>query len=364
MPDADVESDPIFPLLTDALRAGPGSPEWHQAVGKLRAAGLADGDEYKLLVSVREHLASGRDYKSIRAGPGFTRKVMAAVEAERQRPAGGRRRTGPSLASVIALSSLVVVLGVVAFVAYQFSLRGSATQATVDELAEAYFPRVEASAAFDAGGIPKDWRVVGALPLEAGKGGLRPVVPPAAGPATAPPVASPSVAPPPATAVGDTAGGAVVAPLTVPADEPFAVEVKLRPGRAADDLIVQVFVSSEGDFSPDKSTSSKELAWLVQGGRQKVVLGGEADSRVLFDAPKPDGGGGTGGGAAKAEPVTVRVNVNREFAVAFAGGPRVWAGPHGLAAKPRFVGVRFLRVDPSKPVADPPAVLSIRVLRK
>ncbi len=36
----DIESNPLFGLLTDALRAGPGSPEWHQAIGRLRADGL------------------------------------------------------------------------------------------------------------------------------------------------------------------------------------------------------------------------------------------------------------------------------------------------------------------------------------
>jgi hypothetical protein len=364
MPDADVESDPIFPLLTDALRAGPGSPQWHQAVAKLRAEGLAGGDEYRLLVSVREHLASGRDYRSIRAGPGFTRKVMAAVEQERQQPAG-RRPGGPSLVSVIAALSVVVVVGVLAVLAYQFVFKGPATQASADDLAEVYFPRADVSATFDGGTLPKDWRVVGALALDAGKGGLRPAARSGDGasrPSGAPPLTLPAT-PGTAAAAAETVGGAVVAPVTIHPDEPFAVEVKLKLGRPADDLIVQVFVSSEGDFSPDKSTSSKEVAWLIQGGRQKVVLGGEADSRVLFDGQRPDGGGPAAGGP-KAEPVTVRVNVNREFAVAFAGGQRVWAGPNGLSAKPRYVGVRFLRVDPTKPLTDPPVVQSIRLLRK
>lgn len=355
MPDADVEHDPIFPLLTDALRAGPGSPEWHQAVAKLRTEGLADSDEYRLLVAVREHLAAGRDYKSIRAGPGFTRKLMAAVDQEReQQRTTTPRRNGPSLASVIAALSVLVVIGVLAFLTYQFVFKGPGTQGTAEELAEVYFPRADQLASFDGSAIPKDWRVVGALPLEVGKNGLRPAdaasrLQTTGGSADGSPATAPSA---------DTVGGAVVAPVTVHPDEAFAVEVKLKPGRSTDDLIVQVFVSSEGDFSPDKSTSSKELAWLVQGGRQKVVLGGEADSRVLFDAAGPTVG------SSKSDPLTVRVNVNREYAVTFVGGQRVWAGSNGLAVKPRFVGVRFLRIDPSKPIIDPPAVLSIRLLRK
>src|SRR4051812_48367275 len=88
MPDA-VETNPLFPLLTDALRAGPGSPEWHQAVAKLRAEGLADSDEYKLLVTVREHLASGRDYKSIRAGRDSRGRCSKASSASGNPPASG-----------------------------------------------------------------------------------------------------------------------------------------------------------------------------------------------------------------------------------------------------------------------------------
>src|SRR5437773_747365 len=63
-----LESDPLFTLLTDALRAGPGSPEWHQAVARLREDGANGSDEYKLLQTAREHLESGRDFRAVRAG--------------------------------------------------------------------------------------------------------------------------------------------------------------------------------------------------------------------------------------------------------------------------------------------------------
>jgi hypothetical protein len=57
----DLESEQFMTLLTDALRAGPGSPEWHQAVGALRASGGAKGaDEMQMLVRAREDLESGR----------------------------------------------------------------------------------------------------------------------------------------------------------------------------------------------------------------------------------------------------------------------------------------------------------------
>jgi hypothetical protein len=347
MPET-VESNPLFPLLTDALRAGPGSPEWHQAVSKLRAAGLADSDEYKMLVTVREHLASGRDYRSISAGPGFTRKVLEAVEQERKVGDKKPARRLP-LATIIAVLSIVVVLGVVAYVCYQVFWKNPPTQnkGTAEELAGMYFPKVAATATFD-NGLPAGWREAGSarLPLKMDKNGLRPGAPEGSTPSTSP---------------ADTIGKALVSTAPLPADQPFAVEVKLKLGRPTEDLIVQLFVSSETDFSDDKSTSSNELAWLVRGAKQEVRLDQvRSGAEAVYEAPRPDGGTT----AAKAEPLTIRINVDHDFAAVFNDKQRLWLGANGLAAKPRTVGVRFLYVDPSKPLYDPPVVQSIRVLTK
>src|SRR3954463_2717514 len=92
MSHAPVETDPLFQLLTDALRAGPGSPEWHQAVAKVREGGVAapeHADEFRLLVAVREHLESGRDWRAVRAGPGFTRKLFERLDEEDNGGGGG-----------------------------------------------------------------------------------------------------------------------------------------------------------------------------------------------------------------------------------------------------------------------------------
>src|SRR5256885_17183726 len=97
----DFQSDQFMTLLTDALRSGPGSPEWHQAVRQVRAAnaeGAAAADEYAMLYAARERLEAGKEYRSVRPGPGFTRKVMESVDEE--------GRTGPGglpTANVIAL---------------------------------------------------------------------------------------------------------------------------------------------------------------------------------------------------------------------------------------------------------------------
>jgi hypothetical protein len=342
----DVETNPLFPLLTDALRAGPGSPEWHQAVAKLRTEGLADSDEYRLLVTVREHLASGRDYKSIRAGAGFTRKVLESVERERQ--SAGKRPSGVPIATIIAAVSIIAVLGVLAYVGYRiFRNPPSSQQGTATDLEMAYFPKVQQSAAFD-GGLPGGWKEVGSarLPLKADKTGLRPGSPEAGTPTTNP---------------ADTIGRAVVSTNPVGVDEPFSLEVKLKPGRPTEDLIVEIFVSSEQDFSADKSTSSKELIWLLKGSLQQVRLRGGESTGSLFEGPRPESPPNPAG---PREPVTIRINVNRDFAVAFNGAQRLWSGANGLAGKARTVGVRFLCVDPSKPVTEPPVVQSIRVLTK
>ena len=115
---ADIESDPFFELLTDALRAGPGSPQWHQAVQKLRQNGDAGADEFRLLREAREHLESGRDYRSVRPGPGFTRRLFNEIEEQ------GAARSGAPTATIITVFSALAILGVVVVVAVLMSRGG------------------------------------------------------------------------------------------------------------------------------------------------------------------------------------------------------------------------------------------------
>src|SRR3712207_1501307 len=117
---ANVESDPFFELLTDALRAGPGSPQWHQAVQKLRQNGnaVAGADEYRLLVDARQPPESGGESASVRPGPGFTRRLF--TELESQGVSGG----GAPTANIIATVSALAILGVLALVTVLL-IRGS-----------------------------------------------------------------------------------------------------------------------------------------------------------------------------------------------------------------------------------------------
>ncbi|HWP40803.1 MAG TPA: hypothetical protein VNL70_07745, partial [Tepidisphaeraceae bacterium] len=113
MAELDFQSDAFLVLLTDALRAGPGSPQWHEAVQQLRQAGAGSADEYRLLVLARQRLESGREYRSVRAGPQFTRRLMAEIDLE-----AARLSAAPSTATMIAVASAMVMLAVLLSVGY------------------------------------------------------------------------------------------------------------------------------------------------------------------------------------------------------------------------------------------------------
>ena len=302
----DIEKDPFLVLLTDALRAGPGSPEWRDAVAKLKASG-EDVDEYRLLIEAREALESGKDYRSVRAGPGFTRKLLTNLDEE---PPATNRRPFP-IAGFIAALAGIVVLGTIALAVYKLYPRNPvnpATRSDIDDLQATYFPNQVLSATFDAG-VPAGWRTIGSLPVVADKG-LRP------GDAVVP--------------EGDYVGGGIVVTDPLPAGQPFSAQVTLVVKSTGDALIPQVFVSNSPDFSRDRATGQQqELVWQIQGKEQKVVVGG----RVEKQSPLP----------AHAQTLSVRLILNKDLAIVESNGARLWAGPNGLGDQPRYVGVRFVR---------------------
>src|SRR5258708_1693394 len=117
MPETvDLQSEQFMTLLTDALRSGPGSPERHQA-GELLRASEQNVDEYTLLYKAREHLESGKEFRTVRAGTGFTRKVLEQIEEQAKAPA-------VPTANLIALLAAGAILAVVAVVGFML-LRGS-----------------------------------------------------------------------------------------------------------------------------------------------------------------------------------------------------------------------------------------------
>jgi hypothetical protein len=111
MAESAIESDPLFTLLTDALRAGPGSPQWSQAVATLRERGQ-DVYDVQSLIEARKNLEAGREYRTVRAGAGFTRKVMAGVDQTSQESGGGVPTA--NLVAIFSAVVIVLVLGAIA----------------------------------------------------------------------------------------------------------------------------------------------------------------------------------------------------------------------------------------------------------
>ena len=323
-----LESDPLFTLLTDALRAGPGSPEWHQAVARLREDGANGSDEYRLLQTAREHLESGRDFRSVRAGPEFTRRVLTRIEDEHA------SRAGLPTANVVMVLSALAILGVLSGVGYLLG-RGGRVEPRPPEpanLATVYFPNEAAVASF-SGVVPAGWREIGRLPLHY-DGSLRPAVMP--------------------MSPGDYIGGGVVTAEALAASEPFTLEAVVTVPETPGDFVAEVFVSDSADFSEFRATAPAELVWLLQGAEQKVMVKGRNEGRVetlkQFD-----------------KPLTVRLVVGRERAIVESrrGDERttLWSGAHGLATdRQRYAGVRFIRGSGGG--EDVATVRSIRVLTR
>lgn len=337
----DVESEEFFDLLTEALRAGPGSPSWHQAVQILRTRqGDGEAEDYRLLCAAREHLESGRAYREVRAGPGFGRKVLDAIE---ELPGDGGSRRGVPLANVIAIVCAIGLLLVVLTLGYLLA-PGSGQRGSIEELAQTSFMAAGAPIAFSGGEMPAGWRTIGPLALDAGNG-LRLSGQDGRG-----------------APAGEFRGGGIVWLSPMQPDEAFAVEVMLEVTRPADDLVAQVFVTDQPQFSEDRGTSPHELVWLLQGTRLRLVL--------------PDGRGEaeeTLGLPSASRKVLVRLRLGRDLAIiddsggrGGAGPPvlkRLWAGPHQLDRDaPRYVGVRFLRRGDSQ--ANPISVQSIGLQRQ
>jgi hypothetical protein len=314
---SEIENDPFLVLLTDALRAGPGSPEWRDAVSKLKTAG-ENVDEYRLLIDARESLESGKDYRSVRAGTGFTRKLMTNLEQERPLT----RRTFP-VAGFIAVLAGLVILAVVSLVVYELYPRGQAAAGNskaIADLASTYLPTQVLSTTFD-NGIPAAWRKIGSLPVDASDG-LRAAT----------------------TPVDKYTGGGIVIAEPIKADQPVSMQATLNIKNTGDDLIPQVFVSNSPEFSADRAIGAQELVWELKGKEQHVVVGGRVESQT----PLPP----------RTQTLTVRLVLNKDLAIVESDGHRLWAGPIPLGDQPRYLGIRFIRT-----AAKPTSNISIQSVR-
>jgi hypothetical protein len=299
----DIESDAFLKLLTDALRSGPGSPEWRQAVAQLRTKN-GDADEYRMLCAAREHLESGKAYREVRAGPGFTKKVLDQVDQENAGGITGSISTANTVA-IIAAIAILVILGVIGY--FLFPTEGKRT--AIDDLARTYFGNTVVYTTFD-GPVPSEWRRIGPVTLDSDSG-LRPAT---------------------SHQPSEThRGGGIVALAPIPSDQPFAVELTLDVPEVSDKVVAQLFVTDQPTYSEDRATTPHELVWYLEGDRVSVVLPngrvGSSEQRI-----KPS-----------AQPLTVRLVMNRDYAMIDSAGTQLWAGENQLAPdKPRYVGIRFL----------------------
>ena len=297
--------------------AGPGSPQWHEAVAKLRAEEASgprpQATEYQLILRAREDLSSGRRYREVRAGTGFTHKLLEGLENEQS---GGTRRSMPT-ATIVAVLAILAILAVLAVVGWKMT-RAEPNRGAIDELAVTYFPN-ETTKNFDKA-IPAGWNTVGQLPLEAA-GGLR------------------------AGSGANLLGGGVVADTAIPASQSFAFEADLRLTHPSDAVVAQVFISTSGDFSPDRATSGHELVWQLIGSSQQVAINGNTEPPV----PAPTSG-----------VLRIRLTMSRDLAIVEADGKRIWAGSHSLGDAPRIPGVRFIRKSPGE---GGPIVQSLKLLK-
>jgi len=308
----DLESEEFMTLLTDALRAGPASPEWHQAVGVLRGAGAGKNvDEMQMLVRAREDLESGRGYRAVKAGPGFTRKVLAGIDEE-----GNNKGRGLPSANIIALFAAGVILAVVVIVAVSlFKNPPDPNREQVEKLGGIYIVNPVAQLGFDSAEIAPEWKLIGEVPLKVSDKHL-----------------APATTQPTKDEKREYKAGAIVLSESIAPDQARMVDVTLKLNRPGDAVIPEVFVA-EGPLDNTKASGGRELVWLLKGGTAQVAL---PDLNLQGQGEKID--------TKKVTTINVKIRFNKETAIVESGDKRLYEGPLKLSTTgPRYVGVRFRR---------------------
>ncbi len=310
----EFESDQFLKLLTDALQSGPGTPQWHEAVQRLRADNNKELDEYRLIIKARERLESGQEYRSVRPGPGFTRKVMAAIDADIAAP----KRSIPT-ATIIAILAGVVIVGVVIVVAAMMMKSNTVNPDEPPSDMNGLFTHPLVHGDFGTA-IGPEWRTVGVVPVKAGANGL--VVAPAKPPEDK----------------DNYRGGGIVTVSPIQANQTFMADVLVRVEHPSENLLVQLFVTDDPNFDEQtaQSASKHEVVVWLQGGDVKVggLPNDAVVSQKLIDGQQP-------------ATVHLSIKAGRQFltAEASAGNDAVkqlYSGKGELASdKPRYVGVRF-----------------------
>jgi hypothetical protein len=331
MPEAtetQFDSDQFLKLLTEALRAGPGSPQWHEAVNQLKESSLADADEFRMLINAREHLESGRDYRSIRAGPGFTRKVMSAIDQE-----AAAQAPSPPSAGIIAIVATAAIITVVTIVAIIWS-RGGAVQPNASDLQSIVFSQTSVSTDFaQTTAIPPEWRTFGLAPMIASRTrGLG-----------APHVHAGQ------SDDKDYRGGGIYSASGIPPTQTFAFEATIHQYKVSDNVAVQIFITDTPDFDKNpKAASAHELVCYLLNGTINIA--------------KPDGS--IQGSGTKAKDLNhIQIKLDKQSVLIENDGQTLYSGAHDLSPnKARYCGVRFLVKPSDKPLEDV-TVPSVRILK-
>jgi hypothetical protein len=279
------QDEQMLELVTDALRDGPGSPAWGRAIS---AVGVSGGDELALLARVHQRLQSGKRWRQVRPGIGFTRKVMDAVD---QQADASVRATGP--ATVIAILCGALVLIVIAMLIPVLLSHAKPPATNSDELSNVYFSTPWVQSQFD-NTIGGEWKAIGSLPIHAAQGVRL------------------------AKALGKLGGDwGIESVQSLPATQTFSFAITMDI--PLDGVMAQVFITDQ----------QGELAAVVDSDHVQVMLpGGQLAAAV------PRG---------KNRQEQLRWLVGPKTAAMEIDGRRIWTGPNGLSAdQPRFIGVRFV----------------------
>ena len=325
MSQTNIEADPFLKLLTDALRAGPGSPEWHQAVAQLREGGRGRTPTSTSCSSPPASTSrAARSTAPSAPAPASPASCSTAIEEERRH--GATSVAALPTATVIAVACGLVIVAVVAFVGWHLWHRAARRAAARDRAGPGARPTSRPRSRprrSTAGDRPRRGEASASCRWSRARAACsRSPAPPAA--------------PPPRSGAGSWR------PRRSPADEPFAAEVTLLPsGKPAEDVIVEVLRRRPTPtFSPDRATSPAELVWLPPG---RAAAGGQGrlrpdraagrptppgrdQDRSRRDAAKP--------GDAARETLTVRILVNRDAAIVECERPAPLGRPPRPARQP------------------------------
>lgn len=299
MSSEQLQSDQFQELLAEALRAGPGSPAWKQAVETVRSAG-GDGEEYTMLCRAREDLESGRDYRSIKAGPGFTNKLMAEIDKN------GKSRWNLASANIITGLSISVVV-ILATIALYFAFTPAGGDRSAAQLEEMFFTDAATTIDFRQD-TPDMYTRIGDLKANVRRG-LRVDGTPAAGPGYV--------------------GGGIYLKEAIGENRTVAIDTAIELPAANANLITQLFVTDKPEFAAGTGLSPHELVCLIDSGRVRVIL---PDGTTAGDMPLV---------LSEASAASLRIRMSRTAAVVEHNNKIIWSGPHQLAGS-RHAGIRFL----------------------